>query len=167
MVEHTADVLSPHEVGVGCRTGYEIMKGKSYSQEIVEFGGRAHFECPKASRRHEEQVEGKRFFFLGTRRGGDCWGARGGGERRPSGAWGLTGGRMQKVLLVAGRGSVELEPRCQCSARISHRSAAALWGRERFTLARRISTGCSCAGRVSSPKASGSGCSGALASGSG
>lgn len=56
-VEHAADAISKYEAGSDGRTMYERMSGKPCSHEIVEFGGRIRYRCPKGSRRHEETME--------------------------------------------------------------------------------------------------------------
>lgn len=59
MVEHAADVISKYEVGADGCTGYERMKGKPCSHEIVDFGENIRVKYPKGSCRQEEKLEGK------------------------------------------------------------------------------------------------------------
>ena len=46
LVSHAADLLGKFGVGRDGRTGYERMKGKSYSGTHVEFGAKVHAKLP-------------------------------------------------------------------------------------------------------------------------
>lgn len=67
MADHAVDVISKCEVGPGGRIGYERMKGKARSHEIMEIGEQIQYKFPRRTRRHEEEQEGKwgKGYFLG------------------------------------------------------------------------------------------------------
>ena len=65
LVEHAADILSKFLVGEDGKTGYERVKGKKYSGDVVEFGEKVHYRQRKKARSDKMEARWEEGFYFG------------------------------------------------------------------------------------------------------
>ena len=87
LIEHSADVLNEYQKADGGQTAYHRLRSKSWNDEMVEFGEKAHHRFNRKALTKEYKLDGRWYegYFMGIKwRTGESWIATSGGILKAS-----------------------------------------------------------------------------------